>query len=62
MKKYTCERCCKPLDQTEIVTCNACHIATLESLLASKAWMKVRGPYMAKEIRAELKMLKITNP
>jgi len=56
--KYTCERCCRPLKPSETITCDDCHAENLRQLLASPAWMKVRGPYMADALRAELRGLK----
>jgi hypothetical protein len=54
----TCEHCCKPLNDHEAITCDACAIAQLERILSSKAWLKVRGPYIEKALREELATLR----
>jgi hypothetical protein len=55
-KKETCESCCIELDPSkgETITCNICEADKLRSLLNSKRWMEIRGPFMADEIRADL--------
>ncbi len=55
-----CEHCDNPLRDHEEVTCTLCAIAQLERILASKAWLEVRGPFMADTLRAELEGLKAT--
>jgi hypothetical protein len=56
--KRHCEACSAPLEPGEQITCVQCSIDRIEGLLASEAWMQVRGPYMADTMRAELAMLK----
>jgi hypothetical protein len=55
-----CECCGRYLHNFEVMICDDCGIARCEGLLASSAWMTVRGPYMADAIRAELASLKLS--
>ena len=54
----TCEICCKKLENDENIVCDPCQIDRLEGLLNSRAWMRVRGPFLAETIAIELDILK----
>ena len=58
VSKRHCESCSAPLTEFEQIACDQCSIERIEQLLASDAWMQVRGPYMADTMRSELAMLK----
>lgn len=53
-----CEHCGRALRAHESLTCDDCAIAQLERILGSEAWLRVRGPFMAATLRAELDALR----
>ena len=57
---YMCERCGIQLGAHEYLVCDECAAETITQLLNDEHWMRVRGPYLAASMRAELTRLKAT--